>query len=381
VTVRRHADRLDVRLGRGFTDDDLAVMRALPGRRWDGGLRAWIVPDPDRNVPRLLAAFGKDRVALVGGDGSPTMPGGENRDPAREAVTSAPKGAPDTAPEPPSTDPLEAARRALVLRGFSRSTQKVYLGHIRRFLGWAGSGGAWPPADPLPIVEAYLVELVDHRRVSRTCHSQVVSALRFYFETVLGEPRLALAIPRPKKHAALPGVLGPDEVAKLLGTARNLKHRALLMLLYSSGVRVGEIVRLRPEDVDEGRALLRVRRGKGGKDRYTLLARRAVAALRVYRDAYSPQPWLFPGDRPNRHLTTRSVQRVVERAARLAGIAKHVTPHTLRHSFATHLLEGGTNLRIIQELLGHRSSQTTQVYTHVARTTLESVRSPLDNLK
>jgi site-specific recombinase XerD len=267
------------------------------------------------------------------------------------------------------------------LRGYSRSTQKVYLGHVRRFLEWAAQRGGWPAQDPLPLVEAYVVELVDRRRVSRTCHSQVVSALRFYFETVLGEPRLALAIPRPRKHSALPSVLSTEEVARLLGTGRNLKHRALLMLLYSSGVRVGEIVRLRPEDVDEGRALLHVRRGKGGKDRYTLLAQKAVVALHLYRDAYAPKGWLFPGERQDRHLTTRSVQRVVERAARQAGIAKHVTPHTLRHSFATHLLEGGTNLRIIQELLGHESTHTTQIYTHVARTTLETIRSPLDNLK
>ena len=141
------------------------------------------------------------------------------------------------------------------------------------------------------------------------------------------------------------------------------------------------MVRLRPSDLDAERGLVRVRRGKGSKDRCTLLAKRAVDAVDVYLAAYPTEKWLFPGPRPVRHLTTRSVQRVVRRAAEAAGITKPVTAHTLRHSFATHLLEGGTNLRVIQELLGHQSSRTTQIYTHVTQSTLESVRSPLDNLE
>lgn len=217
--------------------------------------------------------------------------------------------------------------------------------------------------------------------MSRSYHRQVVGARRFLFETVLGDPRMALAIPRPKKEERLPVVLSAEEVAALLARTRNLKHRALLMLLYSSGLRVSEVVRLRVEDLDADRRLLRVRRGKGRKDRYTLLARRAVEAVSVYCRAYPIGPWLFPGGRQDRHLTTRSVQRVVARSARAAGITKNVTPHTLRHSFATHLLEAGTNLRIIQELLGHQSSRTTEIYTHVARSTFEAVRSPLDNLE
>ena len=188
-------------------------------------------------------------------------------------------------------------------------------------------------------------------------------------------------IPRPRREHHLPVVLSPGEVGRLLRKVRNPKHRALLMLLYSAGLRVGELVRLTPADLDVERGLLRVRRGKGRKDRYTLLAQRAVEAVRVYQDAFPTDRWLFPGARAGRHLTPRSVQRVVKSAAGAAGIEKKVTAHTLRHSFATHLLEGGTNLRIIQELLGHQSARTTQIYTHVARSVIESVRSPLDNLE
>jgi len=283
-----------------------------------------------------------------------------------------------------SSDPgsalLKRVRDALTVRGYSHRTRKVYLGHLRRFLEWCGDGIPRLPEDPVERCEAYVLELIRGKRISRSYQNQVVSAVRFLCESVLGQPKMALRIPRPRKERHLPAVLSQGEVARLLKKARNPKHRAILMLLYSAGLRVGEVVRLRPPDLDTERGLLRVRRGKGGKDRYTLLAKRAVEAVNVYRDAYPTDRWLFPGDRPGRHLTTRSVQRIVKKAAAAAGNNKHVTAHTIRHSFATHLLEGGTNLRIIQELLGHQSARTTQIYTHVARSTIESVRSPLDDL-
>jgi site-specific recombinase XerD len=230
-------------------------------------------------------------------------------------------------------------------------------------------------------MSAYVMHLIEERGVSRACHNQVVSALRFLCETVLDRPAVALRIPRPRREHRLPEVLSPGEVARMLSKARNLKHRALLMLLYSAGLRVGEVARLRPADLDTERGLLRVRQGKGRRDRYTLLARKAAEAVRLYRAAFPVDDWLFPGARPGRHLTTRSVQRVVAQAARAADLPKRVTAHTLRHSFATHLLERGTNLRIIQELLGHQAARTTQIYTHVASSTLAAVRSPLDDLE
>jgi site-specific recombinase XerD len=349
---------LDVSLEGRFAQADLDVVRGLPGRKWDGRRRVWVVPGGEEVIAALRQRFG-DRVHVV------------------EAPAAA-----ATVPHDLSSahDLLDRVRSALTLRGYSPRTIKVYFGHLRRFLEWCG--------DRVPSLEesearchAYLLELVEGRGVSRSHHNQVVSALRFLFETVLGQPSLALRIPRPRKEHRLPEVLSAAEVARMLARARNPKHRALLMLLYSAGLRVGEVVRLRASDLDVDRGLVRVHRGKGSKDRYTLLAKRAVDAVRVYVDAYPTQGWLFPGAQPERHLTARSVQRVVKRAAEAAGLAKEVTTHTLRHSFATHLLESGTNLRIIQELLGHQSARTTQIYTHVATSSLEAVRSPLDNLE
>lgn len=387
VRVQLKPHRIEISLGRGFSDVDLAVVRALSGRRWEPRRRVWTAPDPEVALAVLERSFGRDRLVVSGASSGPET---ESRVPGAE----------------PGDSLLERVRDGLVIRGYSRSTRKVYLGHLRRFVNWAverrptEEGREGFPSDAVAgdardsearleifgrdaeeLVQRYLVEMIRTRRISRSYQNQVVSALRFLFETVLGRPRLALAIPRPRKEKRLPQVLSPEEVSRLLKKARNHKHRAILMLLYSTGLRVGELIRLEPGDLDMDRGMVRVRGGKGAKDRVTLLADRAVEAVEIYRAAYPTGRWLFPGSRPDRHLTTRSVQRIVARAASAAGISKRVTPHTLRHSFATHLLEGGTNLRLIQELLGHGSARTTQIYTHVARSTLESVRNPLDNLE
>jgi site-specific recombinase XerD len=359
VSIRqlRGGDRIEITLRPGFTGKELDVVRALPGRRYDSRRRVWTVPDGRAALASLTAALGPGGIKVVRGSQSPNGPATE-----------------------PCSELLHRVGDALTVRGYSPRTRKVYLGHLRRFLEWCGGGDPQLPADPAREGEAYILDLIQQRGISRSYQNQVVSALRFLCESVLEQPRMALRIPRPRKEHHLPAVLSPEEVGLMLRKTRNPKHRALLMLLYSAGLRVGEVVRLAPADLDVERGLLRVQRGKGRKDRYTLLARRAAEAVKLYRDAYPTDRWLFPGARSGRHLTTRSVQRIVKNAAAGAGIAKHVTAHTLRHSFATHLLEGGTNLRIIQDLLGHQSARTTQIYTHVARSMIESVRSPLDNL-
>jgi site-specific recombinase XerD len=351
-------DRIEITLHKGFTSKELNVVRSLPDRRYDAGRRIWVAPKANAAITTLKEAFGSTGVLVVGESG------------------------PSAAIDPDAADNvMERVQDALTLRRYSPRTRKVYLGHLRRFLEWCGNGVPRLPEDPVGRTEAYIIELILERKISRSYQNQVVSAVRFLCESVLGEPTLALKIPRPRKESRLPSVLSQEEVARLLQKPRNSKQRAILMLLYSAGLRVGEVVRLKPSDLDVERGVIRVRRGKGAKDRYTLLARRAGEAVSIYRNAYPTGKWLFPGERRDRHLTARSVQRMVKNAAEAAEIEKNVTAHTLRHSFATHLLEGGTNLRIIQELLGHQSARTTQIYTHVARSTIEAVRSPLDDLE
>jgi len=210
--------------------------------------------------------------------------------------------------------------------------------------------------------------------------NQALSALKFFFKDVVKNFNMVVEIPRPKKENKLPDVLSKEEVMLLLNVPTNLKHKALLFLTYSAGLRVSEVVRLRPEDIDSTRMLIHIRQAKGRKDRYTLLAQTALKELRRYFAAYKPEKWLFPGDDEEKHLTERTVQRVFENACKKSGIKKDVSVHALRHSFATHLLESGTDLRYIQELLGHKSSRTTEVYTHVSQKSIGAIQSPLDRI-
>jgi site-specific recombinase XerD len=206
------------------------------------------------------------------------------------------------------------------------------------------------------------------------------AVLRFFAVHVLHEPSLAESLPAPRRERSMPTVLAISEVKRLFAALANPKHRLMAFLLYSSGIRVGEMVRLRVADLDPERRLILVRRGKGGKDRYTLYSESAVEAVERYVAFAGPGDWLFTGAREGRPISARSVQKVIAAAGRRAGIRRRVTPHTLRHSFATHLLEQGVDLRYIQELLGHASPATTQIYTHVTRRDLVRIRSPLDML-
>ncbi|MDQ1423195.1 MAG: hypothetical protein QOD72_693, partial [Acidimicrobiaceae bacterium] len=178
----------------------------------------------------------------------------------------------------------------------------------------------------------------------------------------------------------LPVVLSPAEVTQFFAAITGLKHRALLMTAYAAGLRVSEVVALGVDDIDSRRMVIRIRQAKGQKDRYVMLSPRLLTILREYWKADRPTQFLFPGNVPDRPITARTVEKACRDAREAAGLGKHVTVHTLRHSFATHLLEAGTDLRTIQVLLGHRSLRTTAVYTHVSAATLETTQSPLDRL-
>ena len=191
---------------------------------------------------------------------------------------------------------------------------------------------------------------------------------------------ICIDLERPKKEKKLPEILSKNEISKLLKAVKNLKHKAILYLVYSAGLRVGEVVKLKPTDIDRDRMLIHIIQGKGKKDRYTILSETALSILRQYVKVYKPEHWLFPGQHPDKHLTERSVQKVFDNARIDAKIRKDVSVHNLRHSFATHLLEGGVNLRYIQELLGHSSSKTTEIYTHVTQKNLSNIISPLDTI-
>ncbi|MFN8356324.1 MAG: site-specific tyrosine recombinase/integron integrase [Spirosomataceae bacterium] len=228
-------------------------------------------------------------------------------------------------------------------------------------------------------IVAFCQYLVIDRKVSASYQNQAINAIKFYYERVLGGQRKFYFLQRPDKERALPTVLSTTEVTTILKATQNLKHRAILTVIYSAGLRVGELINLKIKDIDSERKQIRVEQSKGKKDRYTLLSMKTLELLRVYFKEYRPQLYLFEGQDGGQY-TARSVQAFFAEICHKAGIKKKVKVHTLRHSFATHLLENGTDLRYIQVLLGHESTKTTEIYTHVTTKGFEQIKSPLDDL-
>jgi site-specific recombinase XerD len=263
------------------------------------------------------------------------------------------------------------------LRNFASGTIAVYVNCVARFAQQFGkSPDLLGPED----VRAFLLHLIQERKVSWSYYNQHLQALRFLYNATLGRDWVLKHVACPKRPKRLPVVLGPDELTRFFAAIVDLKHRALLMTAYAAGLRVAEVAALRVEDIDSGRMTLRVRQGKGRKDRYVMLSPRLLELLRQYWKAARPKNWLFPGLGPDRPISAAAVMKARRRARRASGLEKHVTVHALRHSFATHLLEAGTDLRTIQILLGHQSPRTTAIYTHVSPEALRATASPLDRL-
>lgn len=316
------------------------------------------------------------------------------------------------------------ADEEMVRRGFARETRRLHLAHVRRFyehrlaVGRIGGKppshrirGAFPrqgpegnpseapsgggrsadgapnlpslPSDPIADnteVREWLLLLL------RTGHShayanQALRALRFLHRRVLQAPAPVANIPRTEPIKALPEVLSPADIRRFLSALKTPKHRAIAMVLYSAGLRVSEAATLKVGDIDSGRGEIHIRQGEGRKDRYVMLSPLVLEALREYARVERPYDWLFPAGHPgDRHITSRAIQRQVSEAAKAAGIEKGVTPHVLKHSFATHLLEAGTGLRFIQELLGLSKINPNVIHTHLAEGEARNITSPIDGL-
>ncbi|MCW3129365.1 MAG: tyrosine-type recombinase/integrase [Methanophagales archaeon] len=260
--------------------------------------------------------------------------------------------------------------KELTARRYSPRTIKLYLYHNKGLLEFFKNN---PHEVSNADIRDYLYHLASARRASTSTLNTAINALRFYYGEVL-KRRFVYETKRPKKDKKLPVVLSQGEVSQILSSVKNIKHKAILMLIYSAGLRVSEVVKLKLGDIDTERKLIYIKGGKGRKDRYTILSDTAMDTIGLYMNANNPEKWLFLGKKENTHLTIRSVAKIFEDAVKRAGIAKEVSVHSLRHSFATHLLESGVDLRYIQELLGHKSSKTTEIYTHVSNKDIGKIR-------
>lgn len=325
----------------------IARIKKLDGVRWSQTLKAWHLPDRDENRLRF-------KITLAD-----VIKAGMN--------------------EISTENMLELNRfiETIQLKGYSPATLKNYKNEFTLYLLFIDQINAKDCT--YDSVKNYLLHCINELKLSEaTIHSRI-NAIKFYYEQVLKQEKLFMEIPRPKKHLQLPKVLAPADVKKLFEVTPNLKHNTMLKLCYGMGLRVSEIVNLKIKDIDSKRMQVFIERAKGKKDRYANLPESLLPQLRDYFKQYKPKEYLFEG-RNGSAYHTRSAQLVFKQAMEKANINKTLGIHSLRHSFATHLLEQGTDIRFIQELLGHKDIKTTLIYTNVSDKSLRKIKSPLDDI-
>ncbi|REJ82812.1 MAG: integrase [Bacteroidetes bacterium] len=308
---------------------------------WSEELSGWIVPDNKQNQARLREIFG--------------LP-----------------------PKPPSKQELELEdfRKYLEASRYSKSTVESYTQALKIFLD------GFPNRESRDITDEEVLKFF-HRyahqgNLSISWQRMMINAIKHYFSRIADRKINLDKIVLPKKDRKLPNVLSKEEVQALLRASFNVKHRAMLSLIYCCGLRRGELLSLKLHDVDSTRNVLVIRQAKGRKDRIAPLPEKMIDQLREYYKMYRPETYLFEGDKPGNRYSERSLENVFHRARKKSGIRKPATLHWLRHSYATHLMEAGTDLRYIQELLGHKSSRTTEIYTHVSKKKISEIRSPFE---
>jgi integrase/recombinase XerD len=331
------------------------LITQIKGGFWDNHEAAWVLPKKRKIIDRLLKKYAS-RVQIRF-----PIPAEEEE---LELTTAA-------------ENALKRMYNLLVELRYSQRTIENYTLYLRQFLSYHH------PTAPADLyrndVQDFIRHLVNEKSIATSTQNVVINALKFYFEQIEGRPKIMYRMHRPKREKPIPSVLSKEEVNQLIAAVKNLKHRCILLTIYSAGLRLEELINLKIEDVDSQRNCIHVREGKGRKDRTTLLSSRLLKELRHYYKEYKPHYWLFEGI-AGKQYSKRSVQNIMSKALKRAKITKKASVHTLRHSFATHLLEQGVNLRYIQELLGHSSSKITEIYTHVATTKLHGIISPLDEI-
>ena len=337
----------------------IETIKTIPLCRWDSSKTCWTVPYNEQNMKELQKIANAQGLKFAYEVISKTT--GTARLPKHANYVRCPKE---------YTEKLKELR-------YSINTLNVYTDLFEEFINYYPDKAA-PKITEEEII-AFLRYLVNDRKISTSYQNQSINAIKFYYERVLGGKRKMYLIERPRKENYLPEVLSEEEVAAILKAITNLKHKALIMTIYSGGLRISELINLKIKDIDSNRMQIHIQQSKGKKDRYTLLSKKTLITLRRYFVEYKPQEWLFEGEGGGQY-SQKAIQNILKRAVQKTGIKKRITVHTLRHSFATHLLENGTDLRYIQNLLGHSSSKTTEIYTHITNKGFDQICNPLDKL-
>ncbi len=344
-----------------YSEQNISKIKKISGRRWDAEHKLWLIPNTEKNINDLIFLFGEEQISF-----------------GKLLLLHNVKNNKLNKIKQEKLDELLV--KQLKLKGYSKRTITAYSGHLRRFFDFHERHN-YQGESIQKNIENYILILLDDKDLSHSYVNQAISAIKFLFNETLIENKININIPRPKKKRKLPVVLNQEEIFKILNTLNNLKHKTILYITYSAGLRVSEVVRLKLDDIDTKRMLIHIRQGKGWKDRYTILSKAVFKLLEEYKNKYNPEDWLFfSASNKEKYISERSVQIIFKKACKKAGIKKDVSIHSLRHSFATHLLENGTDIRYIQELLGHKNANTTQIYTHVSKKDVRKIISPLDQI-
>ncbi len=349
----------------------IGLIKRVPGRRYHKGERCWLIPSTQNAIACLEQLCKRENFQL-------------SKDLGEHALRPAPKVSlkkPDqrwfAGLAAAESLILEEYADSLFRQYYSYNTIKTYVRYFRHFLEHHGA------KQVMILDKGGLINYFDiwvQKEVADSSINQVINAIKYYYEKVLGRPKMKFDWARPRKRTRLPEVMSKGEVRQLFSQVQNPKHLALLMTTYATGLRASEVTRLRISDLSPERGTIRVIRGKGNRDRTVMLSPELWSILSTYMEKYEPKEWLFEGRDPSEPYAVRSLQSIVQKARKKAGLRKTISTHTLRHSFATHLLESGTDVRLIQELLGHANIETTLRYTHVSARQLSKVVSPLDDL-
>ena len=318
-------------------------IKAIEGSRWSMQMRAWHLPDTDENRIR----FRLTRIV-------------------------------DTVPNAEGIAQIERFKQWLRSKRYSESTINTYTEALKSFLVFYRKKTIAEITNEDVVI--YNNEYILKNNLSSSYQNQIVNALKLFFRTILDSKIEIEKIHRPKRSKILPNVLSKEEIKAMLGVLTNTKHKTMLSLIYACGLRRSELLALTFESIQSDRKLLVIKQSKGKKDRIVPISDSIISMLRDYYKEYLPEKWLFEGQQKQTPYSDRSLEEVLKKSVRLAKINKPVTLHWLRHSYATHLLESGTDLRYIQELLGHTSSKTTEIYTHVSTKSLQNIKSPFDDL-
>lgn len=354
------------------------IVKGIPSRKYSATNSCWYVPEgPDAmdTIYKALKDYARIDTSALGKE-NPGSIVHTKRQVAKVAEQNS-KGDKNRNLNEFHRQALRMLEQKLKLKGYSPTTLRTYHQQFSEFLYFYNDIHSTEITDL--DIQNYLLYLVEKRKLSKSTQNQAINSIKFFFEKVLRQERKVYYIERPVKEHRLPQVLSQREVMAIFEATPNLKHRVMLMLIYASGLRRSELLNLRIGDVDLDRNVVFISSGKGRKDRQSIMAQSLGPIVKEYLQKFDPKFWLFEGTHGDRYSAS-SLQQVLKRSVQAAGIKKQVRLHMLRHSFATHLLENGTSTRYIQELLGHESSKTTEIYAQVTKFGLDKIQSPLDQI-